>query len=581
MFLAVGLVLLVQWSTSRQILSDLGSRVVLRSLATMELSIRDHLEPARHVVDRLGRLIESGAYDLSDGDRISDLLAGSATAVPQIGIIMVVDNNRRAIRLMRDPATDRYRLDRPDFSGNARFVEAEREIRLAQGSFWGSPFYNPDLEITFINIRRPLRRNGEYVGSIVAAVTTNELSKFASEMGKMFGSRIFVLYGADRVLAHPDLVSGHPSRSVKDPLVPLDRVGDPVLARIDQAVPVQFLEFTSQSDAEMLQLSVNDVLYFVVRKSLRQFGDTPFVIGAYRRASEVDAPLRLLYMSGLIGLAFLVVSLICVIWISRRISIPIRRVSGGVAKVGTLDFDQVEEIKPSRIREVNDLATAFNKMLGGLRSFETYVPRKLVARLIEEGQASGAQSEERELTIMFTDIAGFTSMCEGMDAKEVAAFLNHHLTLLAECIENEGGTIDKYIGDALMAFWGAPERIENTVPGACRAALAMKKAISADNKTRVAAGMKPVRLRIGIHTGPLVVGNIGAPSRVNYTVVGDTVNTAQRLEALGKEIDPDAEVTILISSTTRAQLPVGLSTAAVGSHLVKGKAERIDVYQLL
>jgi adenylate cyclase len=252
-----------------------------------------------------------------------------------------------------------------------------------------------------------------------------------------------------------------------------------------------------------------------------------------------------------------------------------------VAKVGTLDFDRVEEIKPSLIREVNNLATAFNKMLGGLRSFETYVPRKLVARLIEEGQAAGAESEERELTIMFTDIVGFTSMCEGMDAKEVAAFINHHLTLLAACVDDEGGTIDKYIGDALMAFWGAPERIENTAPSACRTALAMKRAISSDNMTRAAAGMKPVRLRIGIHTGPLVVGNIGAPSRVNYTVVGDTVNSAQRLEGLGKEVDPDAEVTILISSVTRAQLPVEFKTAAVGSHLVKGKSERIDVYQLL
>ena len=348
-FFAVGLVLLVQWSTSRQILSDLGSRSVLRSLATMELGIRDHLEPARHVVDRLGRLIESGAYDLSDADRISDLLAGSAAAVPQIGVLMVADEKLRAIRLMRDPGTGRYRLDRPDLSGKPRFVEEEREVRLAQGSYWGSLFYDPDLEIAFINIRRPLRRDGEYIGSIVAAVTTNELSKLASEMGEMFGSRIFVLYGGDRVLAHPNLVFGHPSRSVKDPVVSLDRVGDPVLARIDQAIPVQFLEFSSQSDVEVLQLSVDDVLYFVVRKSLQQFGDTPLMIGAYRRASEVDAPLRMLYLSGLIGLTFLLISLICVIWISRQVSLPVRRVSSGVAKVGTLDFDQVEEIKPCLI----------------------------------------------------------------------------------------------------------------------------------------------------------------------------------------------------------------------------------------
>ena len=101
-FLAVGVVLLEQWSTSRQILSDLGGRLVLRNLATMELSIHDHLDPARDVVDRLGRLIESGAYDLSDADRISDLLAGSAAAAPQIGAIIVADRDLKAIRLIRD-----------------------------------------------------------------------------------------------------------------------------------------------------------------------------------------------------------------------------------------------------------------------------------------------------------------------------------------------------------------------------------------------------------------------------------------------------------------------------------------------
>ncbi len=580
-FLAVGLVLFVQWSTSRQILSDLGGRSVLRNLAIMELGIRDHLDPARHAIDQLGQLIESGAYDLSNADRISDLLIGSAAAVPQIGTMIVADKNLKAVRLRRDPATDRYRLDRLDLSGSPRFVAEEREIRLVQGSHWGNLFYNPDSEITFINVRRPLIRDGEYIGLVVAAITTKELSDLTSELGEMFGSHTFVLYGEDRVLAHPDLASGHPSRSVDDPAVPLDQVGDRVLASIDQSVPTQIVDLAPERGARLLQLSVDNVKYFVLEQTLRQYGNTPLVIGAYRRAAEVDAPLRLLYLSGFIGLAFLLISLFCVVWLSRRVSLPIQRVSTGVAKVGTLDFDQVSEIEPSLIREVNDLATAFNKMLGGLRSFETYVPRKLVARLIKQGQASGAQSEERELSVMFTDIAGFTAMCEGMDAKEVADFLNHHLALLADKVEKEGGTIDKYIGDALMAFWGAPERIENTALGACRAALAMAKVISKDNKARVADGMKPVRLRVGIHTGPLVVGNIGAPSRINYTVVGDTVNTAQRLEALGKEVDPDAEVAILISSATKAQLSSEFVTIPANSFHVKGKTEKVDVYRLV
>jgi hypothetical protein len=145
-FLAVGLVLLVQWSTSRQILSDLGGRSVLRNLAIMELGIRDHLDPAQHVVDHLGQLIESGAVDLSDADRISDLLTGATAAVRQIGAMIVADKNLKAVRLRRDPTTGHYRLDRPDLSGNSRFVEEEREIRLAQGSHWGNLFYNPDLE---------------------------------------------------------------------------------------------------------------------------------------------------------------------------------------------------------------------------------------------------------------------------------------------------------------------------------------------------------------------------------------------------------------------------------------------------
>ncbi len=579
-FLAVGLVLIVQWSTSRQILSDLGGRSILRNLAIMEMSVSDHLDPAQRAVDHLGQLIESGSYDLSDVERISDLLAGATAALPQIGAMIVADKNLKAIRLRRDSTTDRYQFDQVDLSDSPRLVNEEREIRSAKGSYWGSLFYNPESEITFINVRRPLRKDGEYIGFIVATITTNELSDLTFELGEMLGSRIFVLYGEDRVLAHPNLASDRPRRSVKDPAVPLGLVGDLVLAKIDQAVPAPIVDLTSESGARLLRLTVDNVKYIVLKQTLRQYGDTALVIGAYRRAAEVDAPLRLLYLSGFIGLAFLLISLFCAAWLSRRVSQPIKRVSNGVAKIGTLDFNQVGEIKPSLIREVNDLATAFNKMLGGLRSFETYVPRKLVARLIKEGQAFGAQSEERELSVMFTDIAGFTAMCEGMDAKEVATFLNHHLALLADKVEKEGGTIDKYIGDALMAFWGAPERVENTAVGACQAALAIAKAISQDNKERAAQGMKPVRIRIGIHTGPLVVGNIGAPSRINYTVVGDTVNTTQRLEALGKEVDPDAEVVILISSATNALLSSEFVTIPSNSFPVKGKMEKVDVYRL-
>ena len=217
-------------------------------------------------------------------------------------------------------------------------------------------------------------------------------------------------------------------------------------------------------------------------------------------------------------------------------------------------------------------------MLEVLKAFGRYVPRSLVMRLIKEG-GFGAGTTERAVAIMFTDIVSFTAICEKMTAIEVAAFINHHLTLISACVEHEGGTIDKFIGDAVMAFWGAPARMDNPAAAACRAAIAIQAALAADNKQRAAAGLAPVRIRIGIHMGPVVVGDIGAPNRINYTIVGDAVNATQRLESLGKDVDPDAEAIVLVSSDVVAAAP-GFRFVERGAHRVKGKQQSLDVYQL-
>ncbi|MBA4037448.1 MAG: adenylate/guanylate cyclase domain-containing protein, partial [Bradyrhizobium sp.] len=200
--------------------------------------------------------------------------------------------------------------------------------------------------------------------------------------------------------------------------------------------------------------------------------------------------------------------------------------------------------------------------------------------LVKEGRV-GAGTEERTLAIMFTDIVGFTSACEKLSAREVAEYINHHLALVAACVEQEGGTIDKFIGDAVMAFWGAPGRVENPAASACRAAVAIQLDIAAENQRRTASGLEPVRIRIGIHMGTVVVGDIGAPNRINYTIVGDAVNATQRLESLGKSVDPDAESITLVSRTVFDALPHGFDLVSRGSHVVKGKHERLEVYQLL
>ncbi|MCP4616446.1 MAG: adenylate/guanylate cyclase domain-containing protein [Bradyrhizobium sp.] len=132
-----------------------------------------------------------------------------------------------------------------------------------------------------------------------------------------------------------------------------------------------------------------------------------------------------------------------------------------------------------------------------------------------------------------------------------------------------------------MAFWGAPGRVDNPAASACRAATAIQEAIAADNAQRIAAGLDPVRVRIGIHAGTVIVGDIGAPNRINYTIVGDAVNATQRLESLGKVIDPDAESITLISREIFQMLPEGFRCTNKGTHLVKGKHESLEIYQLV
>ncbi|HSG96222.1 MAG TPA: adenylate/guanylate cyclase domain-containing protein, partial [Afifellaceae bacterium] len=246
------------------------------------------------------------------------------------------------------------------------------------------------------------------------------------------------------------------------------------------------------------------------------------------------------------------------------------------------DISKVEDLPVSVFRELNDQSTAFNAMLRALRWFELYVPRKIVERLIKTGEVRDTISDAREITVMFTDIAGFSAASEGMSAPEVAAFVNHHFFLVTKCIEAEDGTIDKFMGDAVMAFWGAPDIQSDGAERACRAARAIAAAIHDDNRQRKTVGEPAVGIRIGIHTGMATVGNIGTPDRLNYTIIGDTVNIGQRLEQLGKKVYPaGTEVSILVSGEVARQLKTNFGAVAAGRHKLKGRASEIEVFKLV
>jgi adenylate cyclase len=287
---------------------------------------------------------------------------------------------------------------------------------------------------------------------------------------------------------------------------------------------------------------------------------------------------RQLWVAVAIALLAAILAILAGAIFSTRISSALRSIAEEMERIGRFELsDRRVSDEVSIVREVNEMAVVTDRMKNGLRSFGKYVPRALVQELIGSGDEAVLGGKSRELTILFSDIAGFTSVSEKLTPSELVEALGAYLDALSGCIQEEQGTVDKYIGDAIMAFWGAPRELPDHALKACRAALAMQAAAHRLEATWKAEG-KPVFLtRIGVNTGECIVGNIGSPSRMNYTVMGDAVNLASRIEGLGGEYDK----WLLIGESTAALVKDELLVRPIDWVAVKGKSRAVLVHELL
>ncbi|WP_416899432.1 MAG: adenylate/guanylate cyclase domain-containing protein [Minwuia sp.] len=541
--------------------------------------VERHLRPAEDQAAFVARRITEGQVDAADRDDLGKLLTGALAAAPQIQAVMFIGPDLQTVLAGRDPQTGRAGLFDLDYSDDP---EIRNRIRRSDGPIWNAPIWRDDMNQSYLSLAHPVVGSAGFAGVVVSVVSVADLSAFLRQDVIADGASQFILYGRDRVLAHPRLTDPYPGRTPSAPLPTVQGFEDPVLAAIWQSQD-RFdlgLRLEGRTDGHVVRLPGDEDYIFIYRE-VSGFGPEPLIVGAYFPAVEVGTEIRRMIVSLVAGIAALLLALVAAIVLGRRIAKPIVRFSEAAGRIRDLDVDRVGNLPGSIFRELNDQAKAFNAMLQGLRWFELYVPRKIVSRLVQRGEGRDALTSSRRLTVMFTDIAGFSTISEGMTAPEVARFVNSHFELAAGCIEAEDGTVDKFIGDSVMAFWGAPDPVDGAEEHACRAALAIAAAVRADNEKRVAAGLSPVRMRIGIHTGEATVGNIGAPGRINYTIIGDTVNVGQRLEQLGKELcSADSDISILISAETRARLGPDWKLEPAGTHELKGRRGSVEVFKL-
>ena len=209
--------------------------------------------------------------------------------------------------------------------------------------------------------------------------------------------------------------------------------------------------------------------------------------------------------------------------------------------------------------------------------FQQYVSAEYVAQLVEHPELLRLGGEEKELTALFSDIRGFTTISERLSATSLVDLINEYFSVMTNVIIKHGGTLDKYIGDAIMAFWGAPIPEPDHTGRACLAGLEMLKALENLRAKWEAEGRPRIDIGVGLNTGPMVVGNMGSSNKRNYTVMGDEVNLASRLEGMNKEFSTH----LIVSENTYAPVKERLVARELDLIRVKGKLKPVKIYELL
>jgi adenylate cyclase len=309
-------------------------------------------------------------------------------------------------------------------------------------------------------------------------------------------------------------------------------------------------------------------------------GEDPIAIVLQRSLDAELAPARELEQFILIvALAGFAAAILAAAALARNVSRPVQRLAAHTRTVAAGDYSQRLDLR--RDDELGELAASFNQMTAGLAERDRV--RDLLGKVVSPEIASqllGSQlklgGEEREVTILFSDIRDFTTLSERMPPAELLALLNRYLDRMSAIVEKHGGVIDKFIGDAIMALYGAPVATPGAADRALATAREMDAALAELNRELAAEGRPALAIGIGINTGPVIAGNMGSKTRLNYTVIGDGVNLAARLEGLTK--DPAYNTRIIISEATLRAAKHRPPVRELGEVTVKGKQQAVRIY---
>jgi len=484
----------------------------------------------------------------------------------------------------------RKAYDRREFplTGERRLPEWYAAARDAGGPVWteGRTLRSGARAVPGISLATPIYdKNRQFIGVTTVDIDISAVSRFLNSNPIGRDGFAFIVErakdGTFRVLAHPqpEILT----REFQDErgrtqfeFTPWQKLGDERVVRFME----KFMQDGSYlgHDLRTFRFSAGGRDYFGSYRRMAGSNVPGWVIALVIPYGEIMGAVDRNNLETLgIGIAVFFLILISSAWISGLVAKPLRRIALDSEAIGRFELEP-RPLERSQIKEVDQLMVATHDMKRGLRSFGKYVPADLVREILASGGEAELGGRKAHLTVFFSDIADFTSISERLEPEALVEQLGEYFEAMSAALRRQPpGTLDKFIGDSIMAFWGAPTPNADHAAAACRAALACQEELKVLQESWKRRGKPLFHQRIGINSGEVIVGNMGSASRLNYTVVGDTVNTASRFEGLNKLYG----TRIIIGESTRALVKDEFVARPLDFVSVKGSARGVRIYELM
>jgi adenylate cyclase len=442
------------------------------------------------------------------------------------------------------------------------------EARAGHGTTMTDIYAFASLALPGITLARPF--DGDLPGVFGVDLTLASIADFLAEQTLSPQGRLLVASNQGRIIAYrgPEgLRTG--AEYVRGRPLSLGDLHDPSILRAMFAAP-------ESTDVQVVR-AVTGERIITRRIDIPMPGERDIVVAIAAPLSDYTGPINDLLATSLLYALAVALLGIPVIWLlARRMSSALVELAEDAGHIRTLTLDRPVRVS-TIVKEIHDLAGAHQTMKESLRTFGLFVPRDLVRQIMAAGGSAEPGGQRRELTLLFTDIAGFTTLSETTPAEDLMVRTSLYFQELTEAINGHDGTVDKFIGDAVMAFWNAPSLCPDHTAKACLAALEARARVAAFNADLSANGYPPFRTRFGLHVGEAVVGNVGSSHRMDYSAVGAVVNIASRIEGLNKIYGTE----ILVSETAVAHLDDRFVVRMVDRVQPKGARETFDIHELI